>query len=119
VWSPTLEAVHGTPFRNQAVVQVSGRALTVTPGRFREACFARESLRNAVERNAAVFVAQAQQSAACNAMREAEARLCRWLLRLHDLVGTEFSLTQEYMAELLGFRRPTVSVEANDCKKRV
>jgi CRP-like cAMP-binding protein len=59
-----------------------------------------------------VFVAQAQQSAACNAMREAEARLCRWLLRLHDLVGTEFSLTQEYMAELLGFRRPTVSVEA-------
>jgi CRP-like cAMP-binding protein len=112
-----MEAVHGTPFRNEAVVQVSGRALIVPSGRFREVYFARESVRNAVERHAAVFVAQAQQSAACNAMHEAKARLCRWLLRLHDLVGSEFSLTQEYMAELLGFRRPTVSVEAKQLQE--
>jgi hypothetical protein len=65
-----MEAVHGTPFRNEAVVQVSGRALTVTPGRFREVYFARESLRNAVERaprDVCSQAQQAQQSAACNA----------------------------------------------------
>ncbi len=107
-----VEAVHGIPFRNEAVVQVPGRALTIAPARFREVYFARQSLKKTVERYAAVFVAQAQQSAACNAMHHAEARLCRWLLRLDDLAGNEFSLTQEYMAELLGMRRPTVSVEA-------
>lgn len=40
-------------------------------------------------------------------------RLCRWLLMSHDRVGRdEFPMTQEFMAEMLGVRRQTVTVTA-------
>ena len=36
--------------------------------------------------------------------------MCRWILLAHDRVeGDEFSLTQEYLALMLGVRRPTVT----------
>jgi hypothetical protein len=58
--------------------------------------------------------AQAQQSAACFATHHIQARLCRWLLRSRDLAGTNtLNFTQEYLAEMLGGRRTTVTVEAH------
>jgi CRP-like cAMP-binding protein len=57
--------------------------------------------------------AQAQQSAACNAAHVIESRLSRWLLRAADLHGsTELPLTQEYIAQMLGVRRTSVTVVA-------
>jgi CRP-like cAMP-binding protein len=57
---------------------------------------------------------QAQQSAACNATHVMESRLARWLLRAADLHGSnELNLTQEYIAEMLGVRRTSVSLVAN------
>ena len=59
-------------------------------------------------------LAQAQQSAACNAAHSVEARLSRWLLRAHDLNGSHTLLfTQEFLAEMLGVRRTSVSVVAS------
>jgi CRP-like cAMP-binding protein len=61
-----------------------------------------------------VLLAQSQQSAACNAAHTIEARLSRWLLRCRDLVGGEdLSLTQEFIAQMLGVRRTSVSIVAN------
>jgi CRP-like cAMP-binding protein len=57
-----------------------------------------------------VLFAQAQQSAACNASHHVEARLARWLLRSRDLTGADtMDLTQEFLAEMLGVRRSSVS----------
>jgi CRP-like cAMP-binding protein len=61
----------------------------------------------------AVF-AQAQQSAACFATHRVEARLCRWLLRARDLSGGDkLTFTQEYLAEMLGVRRTSVTAVAH------
>jgi CRP-like cAMP-binding protein len=50
------------------------------------------------------------QSAACNALHRVEARTCRWLLMSSDGVGSEeVNLTQEYLAAMLGVRRPGVT----------
>ncbi len=50
------------------------------------------------------------QSAACNALHRVEARMCRWLLMSSDGVASdEVNLTQEYLAAMLGVRRPGVT----------
>ena len=57
------------------------------------------------------------QSAACNALHRIEERMCRWLLMSSDGVGSdEVNLTQEYLAVMLGVRRPGVTEVA--CKLR-
>ncbi len=69
-------------------------------------------------RHQETLFAQAQQSAACNALHNVEARLARWLLRAHDLVGGKrLNLTQEFIAQMLGVRRPTLSILASDLQK--
>jgi Mn-dependent DtxR family transcriptional regulator len=46
-------------------------------------------------------------------MHEIHQRLARWLLLVHDRVkGDEFGLTQEYLSEMLGVRRPSVTLAA-------
>jgi len=56
---------------------------------------------------------QVQQSVACNALHSLEARLCRWLLQAHDCVdGDIIPLTQEFLGQMLGVRRATVTIAA-------
>jgi CRP-like cAMP-binding protein len=51
------------------------------------------------------------QTAACNRMHPVEERLSRWLLTTLDRVGeANFALTQEFMAQMLGVRRPAVNI---------
>jgi CRP-like cAMP-binding protein len=50
------------------------------------------------------------QSSACNALHRVEARMCRWLLMSSDGVASDVvNLTQEYLAAMLGVRRPGVT----------
>src|SRR3954467_11367111 len=47
-----------------------------------------------------------------------EARMCRWLLRIRDLTGSdEMELTQEFLAQMLGVRRTSVSLVAGTLQK--
>jgi CRP-like cAMP-binding protein len=56
---------------------------------------------------------QMAQNAACNRTHAVEERCARWLLMTHDRVHeASFPLTQEFLAEMLGVRRPTVSLAA-------
>lgn len=56
---------------------------------------------------------QVSQTAACNATHTTEERLSRWLLMCQDRVQSEeLKLTQEFIAEMLGTRRATVSLAA-------
>lgn len=56
------------------------------------------------------LMTQMSQSTACNYLHSVGQRLCRWLLMTHDGVeGDELELTQEFLAQMLAVRRPTVS----------
>jgi CRP-like cAMP-binding protein len=62
---------------------------------------------------ARLLMRQVSQTAACNATHTTEERLSRWLLMCHDRIQSEeLKLTQEFIAEMLGTRRATVSVAA-------
>jgi len=66
---------------------------------------------DAVTRYSQAFVALLMQSVACNGLHSAEERCCRWLLMTHDRIGQdEFPLTHEFLAIMLGVRRPTVTL---------
>jgi CRP-like cAMP-binding protein len=54
---------------------------------------------------------QIMQCTACNALHDVKQRCCRWLLQTQDRVGApEFTLKQEFLAIMLGVRRPTVTL---------
>ncbi len=60
------------------------------------------------------FMAMVAQTAACNSLHGIDERLSRWILMVHDRVGrNEMALTQEFLAYMLGVRRPTVSLAAS------
>jgi CRP-like cAMP-binding protein len=57
-----------------------------------------------------VLLTQARVSAACNAMHQIEARFCRWLLQTRDRAESDaIPLTQEFLAQMLGVRRTSVT----------
>ena len=60
------------------------------------------------------FMGMIAQVAACNNTHSLEERMCRWILMTHDRVQKdEFVLTQEFLSQMLGVRRPSVSVVAS------
>jgi len=70
-------------------------------------------IRSLIGAHEQALFAQAQQSAACNATHVIESRFARWLLRMADLSGSNaLPLTQEYIAQMLGVRRTSVTVVA-------
>jgi CRP-like cAMP-binding protein len=97
---------------NRAVVQVAGVAAALPLEQFRKLVEESATFRAGVARHEQFVLAQAQQAAACNATHSVEQRLSRWLLRCHDLVGSEIPLTQEFLAEMLGVRRTSVTIVA-------
>ena len=98
----------------KAVVQIAGSASTLDSGRLRALAETSPTCRVTLFRHEQMILVQAQQSAACNATHTIEARLARWLLRSRDLQGSDdLVLTQEFLAEMLGVRRTSVSVIAN------
>jgi CRP-like cAMP-binding protein len=96
-----------------AFVQVSGEFMRVN-----SVTFSAELRRNAHlaaigQRYVQAFFSQAAQSAACVRFHQIEQRLCRWILHSHDRVGDDvISLTQEFLALMLGVQRPGVSLAA-------
>jgi CRP-like cAMP-binding protein len=59
------------------------------------------------------LLAQAQQSAACNAKHPISRRLASWLLRCHNIARSDvLPLTHEFLAQMLGVQRASVSIEA-------
>ena len=103
---------------NRAVVQVAGVASVVDVGAFRGLAQQSHTFHATMARHRQFILAQAQQSAACNAVHTLEARLARWLLRCRDLHGSDdIPLTQEFLAEMLGARRTSVTLVASALKQ--
>lgn len=98
----------------KAIVQIAGMGSVVDSERVRALAETSPTCRAALFRHEQMVLVQAQQSAACNATHTVEARLARWLLRCRDLQGSDdLLLTQEFISEMMGVRRTSVSVVAN------
>jgi CRP-like cAMP-binding protein len=98
----------------RAIVQLEGNGQQCPLDAIKAKLPACPTLNNLIGRHEQVLMAQAQQSAACNVTHQLESRLARWLLRARDLSGSdELFLTQEYLAEMLGVGRTSVSITAH------
>jgi len=98
---------------NRAIVQLAGPALTCKLSVLKSAARKSHTMLSALFRHEQAVFAQASQSAACMAAHDVEARLCRWLLRARDLAGTDdLQFTQEFLAEMLGVERTSVTLHA-------
>ena len=109
-----LSALDSNISISRAIVQVAGAASVVNVDAVRHLGEQSMGFRTTLIKHEQVLLVQSQQSAACNATHTIEARLSRWLLRCRDLVGGEnLQLTQEFIAQMLGVRRTSVSIVAN------
>src|SRR5262249_44778159 len=98
----------------RAVVQVRGSASRIAASRFRKVAEESEAVCRIVVRYGEMLLIQVQQTAACNALHPVEARLSRWLLQARDrLESNTIKLTHEFLSQMLGVRRTTVTVVAN------
>jgi len=98
----------------RAVVQVAGAASRIAASRFRKAAEDSEAVCKIVVRYGERLLIQVQQTAACNALHDVEARLSRWLLQARDrLESNTIALTHEFLSQMLGVRRTTVTVVAH------
>src|SRR4029453_1939335 len=98
----------------RAVVQVRGAAVRIAASHFRNAAEESEAVRGIIMQYGEILLIQVQQTAACNALHAVEARLSRWLLQARDrLESNTVKLTHEFLSQMLGVRRTTVTVVAN------
>ena len=80
---------------------------------FRKELAANRDFESIMRLHAQGFLSQVSQSAACNRLHAVEQRLCRWILMSHDRIGgTTVTLTQDFLAQMLGVRRASVSIVA-------
>ena len=94
-----------------AVVQVAGTALRASIALLKTERLRRPAIRIMLDRYTDAHLIQIAQTAACHRLHSVEARLARWLLAIADRTdGDHFTLTQEFMAQMLGVHRPTVSL---------
>jgi CRP-like cAMP-binding protein len=103
----------GSTSPHRAVVQIAGDAIKI-PARTIQAEFARGGLlQHILLRYTQALITQISQTAVCNRLHSVEQRFCRWLLLCHDRVDvSEILMTQEYIANMLGGRRESVTVAA-------
>jgi CRP-like cAMP-binding protein len=98
----------------RAIVQLGGSTLVCDSGALKGAAMQSASLLSRLIRHEQTLMAQVQQSAACLAAHHTEARLCRWMLRARDLSGSDIlNFTQEFLTEMLGVQRSSVTVVAH------
>jgi len=97
----------------RAVVQIPVTGWRIRASDFHAAADKSRHLRHLVLRSSELLLAQLQQTAACNALHSAERRLCRWILQVRDRIDNDtILLTQDFLAQMLAVRRPTVTLIA-------
>lgn len=106
---PVFLGAASTPGR--AIIQIPGSALRMPAATFTEVVLRADgALYYLLQRYTQALFVQTAQGAACNRVHNQEQRFCRWILMMHDRVGSDtFPLTHEFIAQMLGVRRATVS----------
>jgi CRP-like cAMP-binding protein len=96
--------------RVRAVMQLSGVLAQISAPKFRRAAAASKAISNLCIRYNETLLSQARITAACNLSHAIESRFCRWLLQSRDRAESDtVPLTQEFLSEMLGVRRTSVT----------
>jgi CRP-like cAMP-binding protein len=94
----------------RVVVQLPMNASKISAVTFRKVVKKSDVIRDLCIDYNEVLLSQARVTAACNALHPIEQRFCRWLLQSADRAGGDkIGLTQEFLAEMLGVRRTSVT----------
>ncbi len=105
-----VSAVTAVQSFGRYIVQTTGTASRIELERLHEVIGQRPKVRQLVLRFTEAMMARVLQNVACNAVHSVEARACRWILSMHDrLDGDTMPLTHEFLADMLGVQRSTVS----------
>ena len=105
--------------RLKAIGQITGAARRIAAEDFLELTRDCEGFDDLLHRYSQFVFETVAQSAACNRLHVIEQRCARWLLMSQDRVGrNRFDLTQEFLAEMLGVRRPGVTVAMGILEKQ-
>jgi CRP-like cAMP-binding protein len=115
-----VEGMVGLPFflgasssPHAAFCQVPGEAARLTTDDLRSLLNHDGALHALLNRLTQATMVQVAQNVVCNNTHNLEQRAARWLLTTQDRVQDDvFPLTQEFLAQMLGTRRPTVSQAA-------
>lgn len=111
--------LHSRVTPTHTLVQVAGRAQRMSAEVFqREVMRTPSPLNDLIARYTHAFLTMTSQTAACNRLHTIDERLCRWLKMIHDRTRRNtFAMRQEFIAQMLGVHRPSVSVAANILQK--
>jgi CRP-like cAMP-binding protein len=108
---PLVAGLHSSPTR--AIAQIEGTAFRVDSETLMRVLPQCPKLERQLQRYSQNLAMQATQIAACNRLHEVDERLARWLLMTADRIGSDYvPLTQEFLAQMLGTRRASVTVAA-------
>ncbi len=114
---PLMLGVNFAPFHS--LVQGAGPALRIERAAFIEALGKSRALEHQLKRYVYVLMRQLGQTAACNRFHLVEERLARWLLMTRDRAhSSEFQITQEFLAQMLGVRRVGVTKAAGSLQHK-
>jgi CRP-like cAMP-binding protein len=106
---PMALGVAVSPFR--AIVQGGGTAMRMTTANFRRSFATSASLKREMFLFTHLLMIQIAQTAACNRFHVVTQRMARWILMTRDRVNSsEFRITQEFLALMLGVRRVGVTM---------
>jgi len=109
VGMPLLLDADRTPHR--IFMQVAGTAYTIDGDVLRQILDEQPSIRKLLLRYVQAYATQTTYTALSNVVHTVEERLARWLLMSHDRQDDdEIPLTHEFLALMLGVRRPSVTI---------
>lgn len=109
---PVFLGAASTP--HAAFCQVPGPAAKIPADHLRRVLADDGGLHAALSRFTQATMVQIAQNVVCNSTHRLAQRAARWLLTTRDRVGRdEFELTQEFLAQMLGVRRPAASGTAH------
>lgn len=104
---------------HSVLMQGVGEGLRIRSSIVRDQFLRGGELQRLVHSFAYLQLVQTTQSVLCNRMHEVDARLARWLLTSADRMESEsLNLTQEFLAQMLGVQRSTVTVAAGELQRQ-
>ena len=117
--SGTAVVLGGDQSPHATYIQVAGEGQRITANELRNAMNASESLHGLLLKFVQVFMVQTAHTAIANARAHIGRRLARWILMAHDRTGdNNLPLTHEFLALMLGVRRPGVTEALQSLKRQ-
>ena len=102
----------------RVVVQLPLAVSIISASHFRKAVQNSDAVRDLCIRYNEALLVQARVTAACNALHPIERRFCRWLLQSADRAESDtVQITQDFLSEMLGVRRTSVTEVASSIQK--